>query len=224
MKVTWLGQAGLMIETDGKIIIVDPYLSNSVEKIEPHNKRRVAVDERFLKIKPDVLVLTHNHLDHTDPETLPYYLNADSEVVVLASFNAWNTARKIGGIKNNYVSFNRHSEWSEGAVTFKAVRAEHSDDKAIGVIIKGEGKTLYVTGDTLYNSEIFDDIDEAIDYVFLPVNGKGNNMNFADGARFCARLKATAIPMHCGLFDSLDLNDFPYKDKIVFRFYETKEL
>ena len=55
MKVTWLGQAGLLFETSGKTIIVDPYLSDSVEKIEPQNKRNVAVDERFLKIKPDIL-------------------------------------------------------------------------------------------------------------------------------------------------------------------------
>ena len=70
MKITWLGQAGLMLETEGVCIIVDPYLSNSVAAIEPHNERRVPVDERFLSVTPDILVLTHNHLDHTDPETL----------------------------------------------------------------------------------------------------------------------------------------------------------
>ena len=85
MKVAWLGQAGLMFETEGKTIIVDQYLSDSVEKIEPHNKRRVPVEERFLKIKPDIIILTHNHLDHTDPETLKYYLGEESEVCVLAS-------------------------------------------------------------------------------------------------------------------------------------------
>ena len=37
MKITWLGQAGLMFETDGKIIMIDPYLSDSVKEIEPQN-------------------------------------------------------------------------------------------------------------------------------------------------------------------------------------------
>ena len=92
MKITWLGQAGLMFEVCGKTVIVDPYLSNSVEKIEPHNYRRVAVDERFLKIKPDIIVLTHNHLDHTDPETLVHYLSENSGVLVLASENAWQSS------------------------------------------------------------------------------------------------------------------------------------
>ena len=98
MKVTWLGQAGLLFETNGKIIIVDPYLSNSVEKIEPQNYRRVAVEEKFLQIKPNIILLTHNHLDHTDLETLCYYLGTESEVTVLASGNAWQNVRKAFGI------------------------------------------------------------------------------------------------------------------------------
>ena len=108
MKITWLGQAGLLFETNGKTIIVDPYLSDSVKTIEPHNYRRVAVDESFLQIKPDMILLTHNHLDHTDPETLSHYLSEKSEVTVLASGNAWQNVRKaFGGLKNNYVQFNR---------------------------------------------------------------------------------------------------------------------
>ena len=83
MKITWLGQAGLLFETDGKVILLDPYLSDSVERIEPHNRRRVPVDPRFLSLKPDLILLTHNHLDHTDPETLCHYLGEDSAVTVL---------------------------------------------------------------------------------------------------------------------------------------------
>ncbi len=37
MKITWLGQAGLLFESNGIKLIVDPYLSDSVEKINPQN-------------------------------------------------------------------------------------------------------------------------------------------------------------------------------------------
>ena len=107
MKVTWLGQAGLMFETGGKTVLVDPYLSDSVAKNMPHNTRRVPVQEEFLQVKPDIILLTHDHLDHTDPETLAHYLHADSSVLVLASFNAWQIVRKLGGLKNNYTMFDR---------------------------------------------------------------------------------------------------------------------
>lgn len=225
MKVAWLGQAGLMLETEGKTIIVDPYLSDSVEKIEPHNKRRVPVEECFLKIRPDIIILTHNHLDHTDPETLKYYLGEESEVCVLASYNAWqNVRKKFGGIRNNYVMFNRKTKWTEGNLVFEAVYAEHSDDCAIGCILRAEGKKYYVTGDTLYNEKVFEDLPNNIDYVFLPVNGRGNNMNMTDAKLFCERIGATAIPIHCGLFDSIDLNDFAYENKVVPEFYKEIKL
>ena len=89
MKITWLGQAGLLFETEGKKILIDPYFSNSVAKIEPQNYRRIPIDERFLKIKPDVIVITHNHADHLDKETLCHYLTQESEVTVLAPNGAW---------------------------------------------------------------------------------------------------------------------------------------
>ena len=81
MTVTWLGQGGLYFDFDGVKVIIDPYLSNSVYKIQPQNNRRVEVDERFLKIKPDVLVLTHNHLDHTDPETLERFIDGKKQTL-----------------------------------------------------------------------------------------------------------------------------------------------
>lgn len=225
MKITWLGQAGLMFETGGKIILIDPYLSDSVAQINPHNKRRVPVDEKFLKIKPDVIVLTHNHLDHTDPETLKHYLSADSKVCVLASYNAWQNVRNLfSGLSNNFVMFNRGTLWTESELQFEAVYAEHSDDAAIGVILRAEGKVYYITGDTLYNKKVFEDLPTEIDYVFLPVNGVGNNMNMEDGKAFCEKIGATAIPLHCGLFDSIDLNDFAYADKVVPEFYQEIEL
>ena len=225
MKITWLGQAGLLFETNGKTIIIDPYLSDSVAQMEPHNKRRVPIEEKFLKLKPDYIVLTHNHLDHTDPETLKYYLSADSKVCVLASYNAWQNVRKLfGGLQNNYVMFNKGTRWAEGELQFEAVYAEHSDDAAIGVIHRADGKVNYITGDTLYNTKVFEDLPDDIDYIFLPVNGKGNNMNMTDGKAFCEKIGATAIPLHCGLFDTIDLHEFAYEDKVVPEFYKEIKL
>ncbi len=224
MKIIWLGQAGLLMETGSLKIIIDPYLSDSVAKINPKNKRRVPVDERFLKIIPDVLICTHNHLDHTDPETLEHYLKNEESIVVLAPKSAWDEVRKFGG-NHNYVMFNRHTEFTVGNVKFAAVKAEHSDVHPIGVIIECDGKKYYITGDTLYNTDIFEDIPGGIDVMFLPVNGLGNNMNMIDAKRFCEKIEPkVAVPFHCGLFDDLDLNEFRYKNKIVPKIYEEMNL
>ena len=70
MKITQLGQAGLLMEKGDWRIMIDPYLSDSVEKITPAFYRRVAVREEIFSIKPDMMIFTHNHLDHYDPETV----------------------------------------------------------------------------------------------------------------------------------------------------------
>lgn len=225
MKITWLGQAGLLFETNEKTIVVDPYLSDSVEKIEPQNKRRVPVEKKFLELKPNIIILTHNHLDHTDPETLKHYIKENSNILLLAPKEAWQNIRRLFcGIGNNFVLFNAGTIWTEKDIKFTAVKAEHSDESAIGIIIEAENKKYYLTGDTLYNEKIFKELPEDIDYVFLPVNGKGNNMNMADAKTFCERINATAIPLHCGLFDSIDMNDFEYKNKIIPEFYKEIKL
>lgn len=216
MKITWLGQAGLLFETENKKIIVDPYLSDNVKNFEPKNYRRVPVDERFLKISPDVIVITHNHLDHLDKETLKYYLTDDANCLVLAPNGGWQEIRKFGG-NSNYVLFNNGTTWTEGNITFTAVKAEHSDPYAIGVIIQAEGKNYYITGDTLYNEQVFESLPGVeLEAVFLPVNGVGNNMNMADATKFAKRVNAKyTVPFHIGMFDDLTAKDFECENKVV---------
>lgn len=216
MKLTWLGQAGLLFETDGKKILIDPYLSDNVKNFEPQNYRRVPVEESFLSIKPDVIVVTHNHLDHLDKETLKYYLTEDAEVLVLAPNGGWQELRKYGG-KSNYVLFNQGTEWTVGAVRFRAVKAEHSDPCAIGVIVSAEGRDYYVTGDTLYNEQVLASLPKTeLFAVLLPINGKGNNMNAVDAARFAAQTGAKyAVPLHFGLFDTIDPTIFVAQNRII---------
>lgn len=221
MKISYLGQAGLCFETGGKTILIDPYLSNSVAQSQPQNYRRQPVDESFLAIKPDMIVITHDHGDHYDKETLAHYLNDKSAVLFLSPFSVWADAREFGGNGNNFVLFNCGSEWTEGGVKFRAVKAEHSDNYAIGVVISAENKNYYVTGDTLYNESVFASLPETcFDAVFLPVNGKGNNMNFTDAARFVERLKVKcAVPLHVGMFDELTARDWQCSKKVVPQIY-----
>lgn len=178
-------------------------------------KRRVSVDERYLQIVPDLIICTHNHLDHTDPDTLAHYLAKEGHITVLAPASAWHVVRKFGK-HHNYVQFNRHSQWTHNGIRFTAVKAEHSDADAIGVLIEAEGKCYYITGDTLFNTDIFADVPCGVDVVFLPVNGMGNNMNMVDAERFCERIGAKcAVPLHCGMFDDIDMHAFAFEPKIV---------
>ena len=220
MKITWIGQAGLLIETGGKKIMVDPYLSDSVEAINPKNWRRVAVDESLFEEDIDMIVITHDHLDHLDPQTLERFLKKDKILTVLAPYNAWQQVRK-NGKNHNYVMFNRGTVWTQDGIIFTAVKAEHSDLTAIGFIIDDGEFKVYVTGDTLYNKDIFPELPKNLDAVFLPVNGGGNNMNISDAKQFAKMTEAKkAIPIHWGMFDELDVSDFDLVNAIIPKIYE----
>jgi len=227
MKITWLGQAGLLFD-NGKIkIMIDPYLSDSVERIEPKNFRRVPIQKELFDIEPDIMIFTHDHLDHYDPETASRFLTKqDKQMTVLCPTSVWQKARVNGG-GHNYVEFNRHTEWTEYGFRFRAVKAAHSDVYAIGVIIEDliENKVYYITGDTLYNNRIFGDLPENIDVIFLPINGVGNNMNEVDAVRFFKNCGAKkAVPYHVGMFDEKSPELFDTDNRIILNIYEEKEV
>lgn len=219
-RIRWLGQAGLLLEHGRTAVLVDPYLSDSVAANDPARHRRIPVDPAYFAVEPAVMVFTHNHLDHYDPETVARYLLPGRQVCVLAPASVWPQVRRFGG-DNNYVLFNRHTVWTHGPLRFTAVGAAHSDPYAIGVWIEDAAGAYYITGDTLYNTTIFDDIPRASDVVFLPINGTGNNMNMVDAAAFARRIGARrTVPLHFGLFDDLRAEDFPCENKVIPRIYE----
>ena len=206
MKTTWLGQAGLLIEADSITVMIDPYLSNSVEKVNPTSYRRQPIDECYFSKIPDVMIFTHDHLDHYDPETASrFFEKQNKSMLVLSPTSVWQKARTYGN-GHNYVQLDDGTEWTEGHLHFTATPAVHSDPHAIGVLIENmkDGQTYYITGDTLYSPRVLAAIPKRVDAVFLPINGAGNNMNEVDAARFARAINAkNIIPIHFGMFDEI---------------------
>jgi len=229
MKVTWLTQAGLLFENDRISVLVDPYLSDSLGEHNDKKKRMIPVDKRYLEVTPDVILITHSHGDHLDSKTLSAFLSrTDKEITVLASASAYKQIMALG-YSHNIVLLSPHSVWSENGVTFYSIRAEHSERDAVGFILDDGDKTYYISGDTLYNFDVIDDcldlVEDGVDYAFLPINGKGNNMNAKDAADFAYEIGAkVAIPVHYGLFDSVDPDDFDFDDKKILEPYKSIEL
>ena len=226
MKVTWLGQAGLLFDNGSFKIMIDPYFSDSVGRIDGKKHRRIPVPTDALTIEPDVLIFTHDHSDHYDHETAELLLGIGrSTKTVLAPRSAWEKARMLGG-DHNYVLLDRGCEWTERGFRFTSVGAVHSDPCAIGVVIHdlSDGRKFYVTGDTLYSHKILSELPEEIDAIFLPINGSGNNMNKSDAERFAASVGArVAIPYHVGMMDELCPEIFELKSRLILTpFFETE--
>ena len=228
MKITWLGQGGLLLRNDRITVLADPYFSDSVGEICPSKKRKYEVPEEFFDVAPDVIIITHEHMDHLDSKTLEAFLKTDRCITVLAPEAAYNKLVNMGG-DHNYVLLSPHSVWNERGVTFYSVRAEHSDRTAAGFILDDGDKTYYISGDTLYNFDVIDDVldlvEDGVDVAFLPINGRGNNMNAKDAADFAYEIGAKrAVPIHYGLVDSVDPYDFDFDDALILSPFEEAEI
>ena len=93
-------------------VMVDPYLSDSVaQTLDSAKRRRIPADESIFDIQPDVIIITHDHLDHLDPDTLKVYLDREgSYVTVLAPDGAYNKLGELGyHSKHNCVLLAPHS-------------------------------------------------------------------------------------------------------------------
>ena len=229
MKVTWLTQAGFLFKSSRLEILVDPYLADTMGEINPKKARKIPVDESCFDIKPDLILITHDHVDHCNEETLKRFLGtSEKPITILASESAYNHLLPLAE-DHNLVLLAPHTVWSEGGITFYSVHAEHSDRSAVGFILDDGKKTYYVSGDTLYNYDVIDDVldlvEDGVDYAFLPINGRGNNMNAKDAADFAYEIGAkNAIPTHYGLIDSIDPESFDFEDRIILSPYEEVEL
>ena len=142
MKITYLGHATLLIETAGKKIIVDPFISGNPlinGKILPEN------------IEADYILVTHAHQDHVlDVQTISEE-NPTSKLI--SNFEIVTYFSKFG-IEGHAMNHGGSWDFDFGRVTM--VNAWHSSSFAdgtyggnpAGFVIESEGKSVYIAGDT----------------------------------------------------------------------------
>src|SRR3546814_2550991 len=73
IPVQLLGQSGCRLGFQGGTVYLDPYLSNSVQELDaPDLARLLPIPCRPEQITDaDWVLITHEHIDHCDPHTLP---------------------------------------------------------------------------------------------------------------------------------------------------------
>ena len=69
MKIKWIGQSGYIIKTETTEIMIDPYLSDVVNRVA-NRPRMVDAPIKLEEIKADAVLCTHNHLDHLDVDAI----------------------------------------------------------------------------------------------------------------------------------------------------------
>ena len=203
----WLSGTGFVLKTSaGTQLYIDPYFSNCVAQIFGI-ERAVPPPIPAPDAQPDLVVSTHWHEDHLDPEGLPILARQN----LAAQFLCPPTCRSrllgwgVPGHRVTPIVAGETHAFRDIRIT--AVPARHQagvpgweTPDAIGLLIEAEGMRIYHTGDTEYDLRLRALAyapDPAIDVMMAVINGSGGNMNAHEAALLAWQLRPRiVIPMH----------------------------
>ena len=194
----WLGQGGFELTLGDKRVIIDPYLSDSVIKLDGF-ARLLPLPVKPEELSSDLLITTHDHLDHLDPDTL---CATDFERNTYAGpEDCLRHMRKLGIPESRLRRLGAGDVLHVGEARLMGVPAVHTAPEAIGVVVEYRGVRLYFTGDTLYDERLAEVGALGIDVLFVCINGRLGNMEHGEAARLARELPCrVVVPNHDGMF------------------------
>lgn len=208
MKIRFLGQSGYVLKSGNTEIIIDPYLSDSVNRAAGR-PRALPVPISPEDIRCNAVICTHNHLDHLDPDTV---LKINENQFYITTNEGKTELRRLG--RTNVKALNTGESITVGDFNITAVFADHTVE-AFGLIVRAEGKTFYFSGDTLFNERLFEVANYKPDYTFICINGRLGNMNVKEALITAEKIGAEInIPNHYDMFESNSENPLLFTENI----------
>ena len=196
MKFTYYGHASFMIETQGKKLLFDPFITPN----------ELAKDVDVTALKPDYIILSHGHGDHVaDVETV--YNSREATIISTYEVVGWFQGK---GLERGH-PMNHGGSWTFDFGKIKLVNAVHSSSMPdgsygghpAGIVIQNEEGTFYYAGDTALTKDM-ELIGEEfnLNFAVLPV-GDNFTMGVADA------MKAAKM-VQCNQIVGVHFDTFPY--------------
>ena len=207
----WLYQAGIVLKSPGgKIVAVDPYLSESVMR-SYQLPRGVPAPLDAADADVDALLATHSHEDHLDPDSIEGFLR-HPRARFIGPPMAVEKVLAAGVDPARTTSVARGDVVQVGDIAVRAVHARHlfglePTPDAVGYVLSAGEVSVYHSGDTEYDSEIIADT-RGVGTSLICINGTTGNMNVHEAALLAWQQRAgLAIPFHYGLWRDADYGD-----------------
>lgn len=226
VSLCWLGQAGFWIDILGTRVLIDPYLSDSLAKKYAgkrfaHKRMMPAPSTVESLTKPDIILITHAHTDHMDPETLAPLSKRFPDVSIYVPKAVRDVAIERIGNRQAVKSVKAGDELSfENGLNLKVFPASHEafdvtpqgHHPYLGYGISKGSHRLYHSGDTI----LFEGLAEMVagfapQIAMLPINGRDQyrkdngipgNMTASEAVELCQLAKVPhLIPHHFGMFE-----------------------
>ncbi len=204
LALWWLGQAGFAFKTpQGRTVYVDPYLSDAVERL--HSFRRLSLPPLTPEaVRVDLVVLTHEHTDHLDPDALPIIARNNPSARFAAPAGCGPGLDEAGVSATARVTLEAQQRYDLGGVYVHTAAADHGDlsATALSLLLDFGGIRVLCTGDTSFRPFALKPLYEPRLDVLLPcINGVFGNMSPIDAAMLAQQARPRfAIPCHYGMF------------------------
>jgi L-ascorbate metabolism protein UlaG (beta-lactamase superfamily) len=211
--LTWLGQAGFLVESAGSRLLIDPFFSEHADRRFPPPP----IDRYGAGI--DHVLVTHEHLDHFDPASLRGIAERSPDVRLVAPEPLRDRAEDLPftGVRPGDVV-------DLPAGTLRVVRAVHALHPAdgyseggdpprfVGYVLEIDGVAIYHAGDTIADDRVLAGLEGVrVDVALLPVNGRSwfreerdlaGNLGPRDAVALAAQCGASMlVPVHWDLFE-----------------------
>jgi L-ascorbate metabolism protein UlaG (beta-lactamase superfamily)/glycosyltransferase involved in cell wall biosynthesis len=232
-----LGQSGCKFEFEGATVYVDPYLSSSVQEVgvpnvEQHNR---IVAGAATVTDADWVLLTNEHLEHEDPQTLSKLAQTSPDArfvgpkTVLGCLLAFGIpAHRLSAATGAWIQLAPDLR----ALSVLAAHPEVMRDRAgnltaVGYLLEYGGERIYFAGDTAARQELIDILVTTgpIHTAFIPVNehnffrnrdGVSGNMSVREAFQFADEIQAKQmVPIHCGALE--DNVAYPDEIRLLYR-------
>jgi L-ascorbate metabolism protein UlaG (beta-lactamase superfamily) len=226
VALAWLGQAGFALKCGQHLVLIDPYLSDSLaEKYRgkefPHIRMMKSPVPPAELCGVDAVLCTHRHSDHMDPGTLPAIAEHNKGCQFVAPRAERQSAEQIGLPAKRIVAIDADETVSLAAgIQVSAIPSAHealkTNDRGehhyLGYVLRLSGVTLYHSGDCVPYDGLAERLRrEQLDLAMLPINGGDEyrrsrgvpgNMTFDEADALC-RVAGIPwlVPHHFGMFD-----------------------
>lgn len=210
MKVSYHGHSVVKIETGGKTVIIDPFISGNR-----------LTDLKVDNVHPDAIILTHAHGDHLG-DTVQLAKKNGSLVIAnfeLATYLSWQGVNTHGMHIGGAYQFDFGKVKLTPAFHGTGIITENNEiiycGMPAGILFTAEGKTVYHAGDTA----LFSDMKligerHPIDLAFLPI-GDNFTMGPEDAAYAAKLLNAkTVVPIHYNTFPPIKQDPQKFVDML----------
>ena len=214
----WLGHSSLIIEIEGKRILVDPVFGNAapipfiVRRYAPPPLAREDVP------LPDLVLITHDHYDHLEYATMRHF--RDRQTLFIVPLGVGAHLRVWGVPPEKIRELGWGDEFDHDGIRIVAERALHFSGRTLstaarnrslwaGYVLKGQRKRVFISGDTGYSGH-FRAIGEKhgpFDLAFIEIDawnpGWPRTHLFPNEViQACRDVRAEAlVPVHWGVFD-----------------------